>query len=395
MSQAIYYSQHGVQFEKSRQKIDLTPKPPRICVLHDHVNKIVPYEQAWNFQKNLVNKKITSLQQKNAEIDDQLIILQHEKVYTLGAGSTVDNLKFEFNESPIPIFRTERGGEVTYHGPGQIVMYPILNLKNYECDLHWYLRSLEEVVIRALDSTWGLKSKRISGMSGVWINQQDNNNNYSYSFQNNDVNSDFEININVTGQDSYQNKQKHNCTVPKESQNQQFRNQQQIYQIRNQMIGHEFSQDPNFSNQCDEHQTLLELNNDSQIQNNKIRASISNQFNDGIEKDFNHRNIDNVNFGDLILDQNGFEDKKIGAVGIRAKKWVTYHGIAVNVCMDMEPFDEIVPCGIHDFGVTSVEQMVGLGENMVMETYHGLLDAFQEVFGVEFVNSTENNHFFQ
>lgn len=76
------------------------------------------------------------------------ILLQHEPVYTLGAGATEAHLKFDAAAPPLPLHRTERGGEVTYHGPGQLVMYPILNLKLFQTDLHWYLRSLEEVVIR-------------------------------------------------------------------------------------------------------------------------------------------------------------------------------------------------------------------------------------------------------
>lgn len=77
-----------------------------------------------------------------------LIILQHNPVYTLGQGSTIDNLKFDADNPPHPLFRIERGGEVTYHGPGQLVMYPILNLRLLQTDLHWYLRNLEETIIR-------------------------------------------------------------------------------------------------------------------------------------------------------------------------------------------------------------------------------------------------------
>ena len=76
-----------------------------------------------------------------------VLLLQHPPVLTLGAGSTEANLKFDPEHPPLPLHRTERGGEVTYHGPGQLVMYPILNLQRFTPDLHWYLRSLEEVVI--------------------------------------------------------------------------------------------------------------------------------------------------------------------------------------------------------------------------------------------------------
>lgn len=74
--------------------------------------------------------------------------MQHPPVYTLGAGSTVDNALFDLASPPAPLFRTERGGEITYHGPGQLVVYPVLDLKRFRPDLHWYLRQLEDVVIR-------------------------------------------------------------------------------------------------------------------------------------------------------------------------------------------------------------------------------------------------------
>lgn len=77
-----------------------------------------------------------------------IIILQHNPVFTLGEGSTTDNLKFDQENPPFPLFRIERGGEVTYHGPGQLVMYPIINLRHRRMDLHWYLRSLEEIIIQ-------------------------------------------------------------------------------------------------------------------------------------------------------------------------------------------------------------------------------------------------------
>lgn len=100
--------------------------------------------QAWTWQKELVAASCSRV----APGEDTVLLLQHPPVYTLGAGSTTDHLKFDPASPPHPLHRTERGGEVTYHGPGQLVLYPIMNLKMHTPDLHWYLRNLEEVVIR-------------------------------------------------------------------------------------------------------------------------------------------------------------------------------------------------------------------------------------------------------
>ena len=82
--------------------------------------------------------------------------MQHSPVYTLGSGSSCEHLGFNPNNPPFPLYRTERGGEVTYHGPGQLVAYPVINLRYFKQDLHWYLRSLEEVVIRCVGLAFGL-----------------------------------------------------------------------------------------------------------------------------------------------------------------------------------------------------------------------------------------------
>ncbi|KAG5184810.1 lipoate-protein ligase B [Tribonema minus] len=99
---------------------------------------------------------------------DCLLLVQHPPVYTLGTGSTQDHLKFNIEDSPFEIFRVERGGEVTYHGPGQVVLYPLLDLRCYKQDVHWYMRALEEVVIRAL-AKLGVRGERIAGLTGVWV----------------------------------------------------------------------------------------------------------------------------------------------------------------------------------------------------------------------------------
>jgi lipoyl(octanoyl) transferase len=118
---------------------------------------------AWDWQRSLLEERI-----KDASLDDVLLLLEHPPVYTLGQGASLEFLKFNPSEVAIEVHRVERGGEVTYHCPGQLVGYPILNLRHYQQDLHWYLRQLEEVLIRLLAS-YGLKGDRIAGMTGVWL----------------------------------------------------------------------------------------------------------------------------------------------------------------------------------------------------------------------------------
>jgi lipoyl(octanoyl) transferase len=132
----------------------------QICEVFDL--GLMPYDQAWNLQKALVE------QLKTRSRPDQLLLVEHPPVYTLGQGSTLEYLKFSPQAPPHPLFRIERGGEVTHHCPGQLVGYPILNLKHHQQDLHWYLRQLEEVMIRTL-AHFQVKGERLPGLTGVWV----------------------------------------------------------------------------------------------------------------------------------------------------------------------------------------------------------------------------------
>jgi lipoyl(octanoyl) transferase len=123
----------------------------------------IDYQTAWIWQKSLQQERIT-----NPDLTDALVILEHLPVYTLGTGSSLEFLKFDHLETEYELYRVERGGEVTYHCPGQIVTYPIINLRYYQQDLHWYLRQLEEVVIRVLALN-NLTGERIDGLTGVWV----------------------------------------------------------------------------------------------------------------------------------------------------------------------------------------------------------------------------------
>lgn len=133
----------------------------RRCLLDNQ--GLVPYAVAWEQQRSLVAQRI-----QDPTLDDVLLLLEHPPVYTLGQGASIEFLKFDPNEANTLLYRIERGGEVTYHCPGQLVGYPILNLRHYQQDLHWYLRQLEEVLIQVL-SVLGLQGDRIPGMTGVWL----------------------------------------------------------------------------------------------------------------------------------------------------------------------------------------------------------------------------------
>lgn len=123
----------------------------------------MPYRQAWEWQRSLVAER-----KADPTLKDVLILLQHPPIYTLGQGADVQFLKFDPAHCDDELVRIERGGEVTYHAPGQVIGYPILNLNYYQKDLHWYLRQLEEVIIRVLAS-YGLQGDRVPGLTGVWV----------------------------------------------------------------------------------------------------------------------------------------------------------------------------------------------------------------------------------
>jgi lipoate-protein ligase B len=116
------------------------------------------YEEVWAMQRELVAAR------QRDEIPDTLILVEHPSVITLGRGTHRENL---VAPGDIPIFEIERGGDVTYHGPGQLVGYPIFQLREGERDLHVYLRNLEEALIQAM-TDFGLVCARRSGWTGVW-----------------------------------------------------------------------------------------------------------------------------------------------------------------------------------------------------------------------------------
>jgi lipoyl(octanoyl) transferase len=214
------------------------PPNDRYCAIDNQ--GIVNYSQAWGYQRSLVEERVN-----DPSLNDVLILLEHPPVYTLGTGSTLDFLNFDPQAEESEIHRIERGGEVTYHCPGQLVGYPILNLRYYQQDLHWYLRQLEAVIINTV-ANYGLSAYRVPDFTGVWL-----------------------------------------------------------------------------------------------------------------------------------------EGRKIAAIGIKVRRWITMHGFALNVCPDMSGFQQIVPCGIADKPVGSLEEFV---PNLTVDRVRiDVAKAFASVFQIELV----------
>ncbi len=199
---------------------------------------LIDYRKAWDYQETLF-KSVVDLKIKNRNLDpkDQevtpnyLLFCQHPHVYTLGKSGDAQNLLIneeQLIEKQANFYKINRGGDITYHGPGQIVVYPILDLDNFFTDIHQYLRYLEEAVIRTLND-FQINAGRIKGLTGVWLD------------------------------------------------------------------------------------------------------------------------IDNLE-----------KSRKIAAFGVKSSRWVTMHGLAFNINADLDYFNHIVPCGIQDRAVTSLDRELGV-----------------------------------
>lgn len=174
----------------------------------------VPYHDAWELQKQLVDHQLARIGKRpidppiysqfipmhfdsdddyntvdarsdNGSITpppnligcDSIIMLQHDPVYTLGTASDPSFIRNDIGNNDaattkIPIVRIERGGEVTYHGPGQLTVYPILDLRGYKQDVHWYMRALEEVILLALENAGVKGAVREDNLTGVWVSNK-------------------------------------------------------------------------------------------------------------------------------------------------------------------------------------------------------------------------------
>lgn len=202
----------------------------------------VTYEEVWTLQENLFNEIINvKLENRKLAPTDQkqtpnyLVFCEHPHVYTLGRrGSGAHMLSSQKipKKQRVSLHKVNRGGDITYHGPGQLVVYPILDLENFFTDIHHYLRLLEEAVIATLQD-FGLSGGRIGGLTGVWLN-------------------------------------------------------------------HESS----------------------------------------------------------------FQAVKLCSIGIRTSRWVTMHGLALNVNTDLSYFEQIVPCGIQDKNMTSMATALGKPQDL-------------------------------
>ncbi|MBM3213280.1 lipoyl(octanoyl) transferase LipB, partial [Candidatus Poribacteria bacterium] len=129
---------------------------------------VVDYQQAYELQKELVGKHI------EGKGENALILLQHNPVITIGRGGDKKNILVSekyLESTGIKLYEIDRGGDVTYHGPGQLTGYPIIDLKLFKKDIYWYLRQLEEVIIKVL-AEYGIIGKRVEGYTGVWVNDE-------------------------------------------------------------------------------------------------------------------------------------------------------------------------------------------------------------------------------
>ena len=137
---------------------------------------LMDYKEAWDFQQKLFDeiveiKKKNRKDSTNKKTPNYFLLVEHPHVYTLGKSGNMTNLlidETELKNNDASFYKINRGGDITYHGPGQIVGYPILDLENFFTDIHKYLRFLEEVIILTLKN-YEIKGERNQGKTGVWI----------------------------------------------------------------------------------------------------------------------------------------------------------------------------------------------------------------------------------
>jgi lipoyl(octanoyl) transferase len=143
---------------------------------------LIDYQKAWDYQTGLFNKTL-SVKSENRNLPDNeqrttnnyLLFCEHPHVYTLGKSGDEKNLTIKGSDLPAigaSFYHINRGGDITYHGPGQMVVYPVVDLENFFTDIHQYMRMLEEGVIQTLRE-FNLQAGRIKGLTGVWLDVDD------------------------------------------------------------------------------------------------------------------------------------------------------------------------------------------------------------------------------
>ena len=129
---------------------------------------LVQYDDALRLQESAVERL------RSGSAPEQLLLLEHPHVFTLGRGADSSNIladQHQLQSNSVEVHETGRGGDVTYHGPGQLVGYPIIDLKPDRCDVHRYVRDIEEVLIRTI-AEFGVSGTRIAGLTGVWVGNE-------------------------------------------------------------------------------------------------------------------------------------------------------------------------------------------------------------------------------
>jgi lipoyl(octanoyl) transferase len=132
---------------------------------------LINYQDAWDYQEKLFNNLIEQKRLGVSMPHNQLILCEHPHVYTLGKSGDAGNLLADqkmLEDMDAQFYKINRGGDITYHGPGQLVVYPIFDLEQFFKDIHKYMRFLEESVIMTL-ANYGIEAERINGLTGVWI----------------------------------------------------------------------------------------------------------------------------------------------------------------------------------------------------------------------------------
>jgi lipoyl(octanoyl) transferase len=141
-----------------RWRPSAAPRPPLLALWLGRL----AYEEAWQLQRRLLSAR------QAGDCPDVLLLLEHPPVYTCGRRTGPDQLRVPAHLLPAPLYEADRGGGITFHGPGQVVAYLVMDLRSWRSDVQSYLRALEEVVLRTL-ARWGLRGERIAGLTGVWL----------------------------------------------------------------------------------------------------------------------------------------------------------------------------------------------------------------------------------